>query len=250
MRPLRLLLLAPVTLGLAACGSSSPAKRAPPPPTSVAPLPAAPAPAPVVSSPRSAPPARSSDRPPEPSREPTRSPAAPSTSSQPTVSSPPAPPSGSGTAPSAPSTRPPPSPVVRSPSAPPTGAGTRQPGTPTTRQGRTFEVADAPKGPAPRNAPTGVLTWQVHDSGIQCIAAPCPTYVATRQLEKAPQEIQFHELDLSKLSEKDQQRVNQSMKLQGSIALTGQFRTLPNRGPAGTAVVLVVERVGVSRPRR
>lgn len=97
--------------------------------------------------------------------------------------------------------------------------------------------------------PRGLQTFRVQDAGIQCIAAPCPTYVAQRMVgNQLSDELQIHEVDLSALSKQDRERATKGMAQGGQgIPLQGRLRTLPNRGPAGDAVVLVVERLGKAR---
>ena len=99
-----------------------------------------------------------------------------------------------------------------------------------------------------REDPRGSQTWRVRDAGIQCIAAPCPTYVATRvDASGTTEELQIHEVELSALSKRDRERVQSEMLKGPGAPLEGRLRTIPNRGPAGDAVVLVVERLGTSR---
>lgn len=96
----------------------------------------------------------------------------------------------------------------------------------------------------PERLLTAELTWQVRDAGVQCVAAPCPTFRAIRIQEKEPQrEEVVHEVDFSraKLSERELARVQ--AQLTNGLRVEGRLRWVPDRGPAGGARILEVRRV-------
>lgn len=100
---------------------------------------------------------------------------------------------------------------------------------------------DADTAATPRGEPA---VYVVKISGVRCIAAPCPTHMATPANDPAGDAIMIHELDLSALNfpsarlEALQRQLDTS-----SVKLEATLGTRPNAGPAGAATVLHVKRV-------
>jgi hypothetical protein len=102
----------------------------------------------------------------------------------------------------------------------------------------------APEGPAaagPQGEP-GVYFVQL--SGVRCIAAPCPTHLATPVNNPDGDSLQIHELDLSALNlpEARAEALNRRLE-EGRVKLEATVSTRPNAGPAGAATVLHAKKV-------
>jgi hypothetical protein len=140
-----------------------------------------------------------------------------------------------------------------SPNTPPS-----EPGTPSTEAAQPAAEA-APKGnePGTEAAPTPPppargevkqgesAVYLVKNSGIRCIAPPCPTYNAYRADKPEAEPIPVHELDLSALSGGSDERANE-LELQTfkeGLRVEATLETRQNAGPAGAATVLRASRM-------
>lgn len=90
------------------------------------------------------------------------------------------------------------------------------------------------------------VTYLVRDSGIRCIAPPCPSYLAVPEGDPKAEAIQIHELDFEALQPTDEKReelmrmASESPKgLKVEAVLDKQLKA----GPAGDATVLRVKKV-------
>jgi hypothetical protein len=138
------------------------------------------------------------------------------------------PPSSSAPPPSEPGTAAAPSEARPTENAPPPG----EPGT-----------AAAPNAEA---RPGTSTVYTVKDSGIRCIAPPCPQYLATPVNNPNAEPIQVHELELSAVSGGSDERAAELMQqatLADGIRLEGTLETRANAGPAGAATVLRAKRL-------
>ena len=91
---------------------------------------------------------------------------------------------------------------------------------------------------------TGDLTWEVQDTGVRCVAAPCPTYRANRiEAGKTHPDEVVHEVDFSRAELSDPQLARVQTRLTKGLRVEGRIRWIPNRGPAGGARILEVRRV-------
>jgi hypothetical protein len=100
--------------------------------------------------------------------------------------------------------------------------------------------------PAAEARPDAATVYQVRDSGIRCIAPPCPQYLATPVNNPNAEPIQVHELELSAVSggsdERAAELMMQATQADG-IRLEGTLETRANAGPAGAATVLRARRI-------
>lgn len=123
------------------------------------------------------------------------------------------------------------------PSAPMEKPSTDKPAqAPETPSGDTAAAPSAERGPA---------IFFIRDSGVRCIAAPCPSFIATRPDRPGADGLQVHEVDLSALDLSDEKRNGIMAATHGAAGLKVEatMDTVPNAGPAGAATVLRVTRV-------
>jgi|GEM_PF-1452092 len=80
----------------------------------------------------------------------------------------------------------------------------------------------------------------VKDSGIRCIAPPCPSYNAVLADKPDMDAIPVHELDLSAVTGGSEQQMESLMQrtTAGGLKVRGSLETRPKAGPAGDATVL------------
>ena len=102
--------------------------------------------------------------------------------------------------------------------------------------GGTAAAAPAERGPA---------VFFVRDSGVRCMAAPCPSFIATRADKPDPEGLQVTDVDLSALNVSEEKRVAllEAVHMHPGIKVEATVDTVPNAGPAGAATVLRVTRV-------
>jgi hypothetical protein len=95
---------------------------------------------------------------------------------------------------------------------------------------------------APKESQPAVYFVQI--SGVRCIAAPCPTHMATPVNDPTGESIQIHELDFSALNlpEARIEALNRQME-QGRLKLEATLSKRVKAGPAGDATVLHAKKV-------
>jgi hypothetical protein len=107
-------------------------------------------------------------------------------------------------------------------------------------------TAAAPGNGQPEVKPGESAVYMVRDSGIRCIAPPCPSYTAARVDKPGADPLLIHELDLSAVSGGSDERA-QSLTLQTTqdpgLKVEATLDTRPNAGPAGAATVLRVTKL-------
>lgn len=143
-----------------------------------------------------------------------------------------------------------------SPNAPPSN----EPGTPSTESAARPAENAPPKGnePGTEAAPTPTPTtggdvkqgesavYMVKDSGVRCIAPPCPSYNATRVDKPDAEPIPIHELDLSAVTGGNDEQANalvSQTQMGKGLKVEATLETRPNAGPAGAATVLKASRL-------
>jgi hypothetical protein len=90
------------------------------------------------------------------------------------------------------------------------------------------------------------VAYIVRNSGIRCIAPPCPTYLAVPVVNPGPDAIQIHEIDFSALNpseEKFQEYMGKADGDPNGLKVEAVLETQVNAGPAGDATVLKVSKV-------
>jgi len=108
-------------------------------------------------------------------------------------------------------------------------------------------LEDGSKGGAERLL-TGDLTWEVQDTCVRCVAAPCPTFRGTRiETGKAHPEEVLHEVDFSRANLSERELARAQTQLKNGLRVEGRVRWVPNRGPAGAARILEVRRLLTAR---
>ncbi|NMO23529.1 DUF6748 domain-containing protein, partial [Pyxidicoccus fallax] len=104
----------------------------------------------------------------------------------------------------------------------------------------------APANGQPEVKPGESAVYIVKDSGIRCIAPPCPSYTAARVDKPGADALLIHELDLSAVSGGSDERTN-SLTMQTTqpegLKVEATLDTRPNAGPAGAATVLRVNKL-------
>ncbi|HZI09829.1 MAG TPA: DUF6748 domain-containing protein [Myxococcus sp.] len=103
------------------------------------------------------------------------------------------------------------------------------------------EPGTAAPAPNAEARPGASTVYTVRDSGIRCIAPPCPQYLATPVNNPDAEPIQVHELELSAVSGGSDERAAELMQqatMADGIRLEGTLETRANAGPAGAATVL------------
>ncbi len=116
--------------------------------------------------------------------------------------------------------------------------------------------AQAPAAKSPEEAPSGgtaaaptpergPAVFFIKDSGVRCMAAPCPFFIATRPDRPGVDGLQVHEVDLSALNLSDEKRngIMEATHADPGLKVEATVDTVPNAGPAGAATVLRVTRL-------
>jgi hypothetical protein len=86
----------------------------------------------------------------------------------------------------------------------------------------------------------------VKNSGIRCIAPPCPTHLATPVSNPEADAIQIHEIDFQDLNASEEQRMELMRKADETpegLKVEAVLVKQPNAGPSGDATVLRVKKV-------
>ena len=146
----------------------------------------------------------------------------------------------------------PPSSSAPPPSEPGTAAA------PTTGENRPSEAPPTNEpgtaAPAPTGSPNGQpevksgesAVYIVRNSGIRCIAPPCPSYTAARVDQPGKDALLIHELDLTAVSggsdERMQELTMQTERGEG-LKVEATLDTQANAGPAGAATILRVKKL-------
>ncbi len=90
------------------------------------------------------------------------------------------------------------------------------------------------------------VTYTVRNSGVRCIAAPCPTHRAQPVSPPDAEEILIHEIDFQDINPSEEQRTALMEKADGTpegLKVEAVLVTKPKAGPAGDATVLRVKKV-------
>ncbi|OJH41551.1 DUF6748 domain-containing protein [Cystobacter ferrugineus] len=89
------------------------------------------------------------------------------------------------------------------------------------------------------------VVYIVKDSGVRCMAAPCPSLVARPADDPKAEGLRITDLDLSALGLTDEQkgRLMEKVHQEAGIKVEASVGNVPHAGPAGTATVLRVNRV-------
>lgn len=130
-------------------------------------------------------------------------------------------------------------------------AGCSRPATPeTTPMTDTSKTSAQPEGPSAGTtsaeaAPGQPVVYLVRNSGIRCIAPPCPTHLAVPADKPDTDAIQIHEVDLSEVATTPEQSEQLMAKLDEGpgVKVEAILTQQKNAGPAGDATVLRVKRV-------
>ena len=107
-------------------------------------------------------------------------------------------------------------------------------------------VVDATARPAPEAQPKAGATavYVVRDSGVRCMAAPCPSLIA-EPVGRAGESLRITDVDLSALSLSQEQKEHLMNQVHGGpgVRVEATVNTAPSAGPAGDGTVLRVNRV-------
>ncbi|ATB34913.1 lipoprotein [Cystobacter fuscus] len=89
------------------------------------------------------------------------------------------------------------------------------------------------------------VIYIVKDSGVRCMAAPCPSLVARPADDPKAEGLRITDLDLSALGLTDEQqgRLMEKVHQGAGLKVEASVGNVPHAGPAGTATVLRVNRV-------
>ncbi|QRK10660.1 hypothetical protein JQX13_11620 [Archangium violaceum] len=90
------------------------------------------------------------------------------------------------------------------------------------------------------------VVYLVKDSGVRCITAPCPSYIATPVDQPGAEGIQITDVDLSALGLPEDRRATLLESVQGrgaGLKVEATVDTVPKAGPGGAATVLRVKKV-------
>lgn len=88
--------------------------------------------------------------------------------------------------------------------------------------------------------------YVVKDSGVRCITAPCPSYIATRVDQPDAEGIQITDVDLSALGLPEERRATLLETVHGrgaGLKVEATVETVAKAGPGGAATVLRVKKV-------
>jgi hypothetical protein len=90
------------------------------------------------------------------------------------------------------------------------------------------------------------VAYTVKNSGIRCIAPPCPTHLAVPVSNPEADAIQIHEIDFQDLNASEEQRTELMRKADETpegLKVEAVLVKQPNAGPSGDATVLRVKKV-------
>jgi hypothetical protein len=90
------------------------------------------------------------------------------------------------------------------------------------------------------------VAYVVKNSGIRCIAAPCPTHIAKPLNDPNAEGIQIHQIDFQDINPSDEQREQLMSKADESpdgLKVEAVLEKKLKAGPAGDATVLRVKKV-------
>lgn len=110
-------------------------------------------------------------------------------------------------------------------------------------------AAPAESGGTAAPAPRGPAVYFVRDSGVRCMAAPCPSFIATRADQPDAEGMKITDVDMAALGLSDEKRnaIMEGTHFQPGIKVEATVETVPNAGPAGAATVLRVSKVVESK---
>jgi hypothetical protein len=100
--------------------------------------------------------------------------------------------------------------------------------------------------PSTEAAPKQSGTYIVKNSGIRCIAPPCPTHIATPVGNPDAEGIKIHEIDFQDLNPSQEKREELMRKADESpegLKVEAVLETKLKAGPAGDATVLRVKKI-------
>ncbi len=86
----------------------------------------------------------------------------------------------------------------------------------------------------------------VKDSGVRCLTAPCPVYLALREDQPDDAGLKITDLDLNALQLDEAQRatlLKSTLRTGPGLKVEATVSTVPDAGPAGDATVLRISRV-------
>lgn len=104
---------------------------------------------------------------------------------------------------------------------------------------------EAPSGGTATDDPSKPTIYFIKDSGIRCIAPPCPVYIATRPDRPDEDGLKVTSLDLSSLGLSQEQKdgLFEASHHGAGVKLEATVKTVPKAGPGGAATILVVSRL-------
>ncbi len=115
----------------------------------------------------------------------------------------------------------------------------------TAPQTKVAESPPPPAAPPPPSAPAAEQTYLVKSSGMVCVRAPCPYYLAFPAGKADAEPIQVHEIDFQKTGASAQGAEKWLGQLRKTgLTVQGSLEVRHQAGPAGDATVLSVARVG------
>jgi hypothetical protein len=115
-----------------------------------------------------------------------------------------------------------------------------------------MKAAEPPSGGTAAGAPAasdtrterGPAVFFVKHSGVRCMAAPCPTYNASRPDRPNEDPLPVTDVDLSALPLSEEKRAGLlEATMHAGIKVEATVETVPNAGPAGAATVLRVSKL-------
>jgi hypothetical protein len=103
---------------------------------------------------------------------------------------------------------------------------------------------ESPSGGTAANAGASVV-YVVKDSGVRCIAPPCPAYIATRPDRPNEDGLQVTDIDLAALNLAEERRANllEATHSPTGLKVEATVVKVPKAGPAGDATVLRVTKL-------
>jgi hypothetical protein len=110
----------------------------------------------------------------------------------------------------------------------------------------TTPSGEAPSGGTAATAHAGApVVFFVRDSGVRCMAAPCPAYIATRPDRPNEDGLQVTDIDLAALNLADERRTSllEATHTSTGIKVEATVVIIPKAGPAGDATVLRVTKL-------
>ncbi|OJH34423.1 DUF6748 domain-containing protein [Cystobacter ferrugineus] len=128
---------------------------------------------------------------------------------------------------------------------PPESKPSESGGTPPAQTDKPADTPPAGGTPAETAATRETATYYVRDSGIRCIAPPCPAFIATRVDKPDEDGLQVTELDLNALG-LSQEKIDSLMEATHTapgIKVEGILGIGASVGPAGPAKILRISRV-------